>query len=85
MRGSIKRYGNNTDLARADWMACKKLAKKGVSEKEIRKILLEVSPNITDRKGSNAEDYADRMAKNVMKDPEVKKSLSQGKFYGMSR
>jgi len=85
MRGIIKRYGNQTDLSRADWMACKKLAKSGLSEQEIRKVLMEASPHITDRKGSNAENYADRTAKNLMKDPEVQKSLSQALGYGMSR
>ena len=85
MRSIIKRYGNQTDLSRADWMACKKLAQNGISEKEIKSALLEASPNITDRKGSNAEKYADRTAKNVMKDSEVQRFLSQGQGYGMSK
>lgn len=55
MRGILKRYGSKTDFSKADWMACKKLAKDGFSEKEIKKILLEASPNITDRKGLNGE------------------------------
>ena len=88
MQTLIKRYGENIDWSRADWMVCKSMAiSNRYSARDIKQAMAKASPNVDIRKVGHLEDYVNRTVDKVMKLPEVKKaigmSFSRGKGFSM--
>ena len=63
--GLEKRYGEQLDYSRADWAAAKRLRYLGFQRQQIEQILLELSPNLAERKKRHQNDYVARTAAKV--------------------
>jgi hypothetical protein len=60
--GLLQRYGQQLDYSRADWAAAKRLSRLGFQTQQIEQILLELSPNLGERKKGHHIDYVVRTA-----------------------
>lgn len=66
-----KRYGQEIDLSRADFMIGKEMAKNGLSAERIATVIEEASPELPIRKAGHENDYVERTVKAIFNDPEV--------------
>jgi hypothetical protein len=57
-----KQFDDNFDASRADWMAAVAMFHKGYNSQTVTDTILKYSPDIEDRKGKAAADYAARTA-----------------------
>jgi len=73
----IRRFGENLDLSRADYMVGVDMAKTGYSPQDIAQAIANASPELATRKASHQRDYIERTVRAVYRHPEVALSLQQ--------
>jgi hypothetical protein len=71
----VERCGKDIDWSRADWMVCKDLARMSYSADDIKQVIHEASPGLTDQKKDRFEYYIDCTVDRVFNDPDVRKSI----------
>ncbi|PID65979.1 MAG: DNA primase [Gammaproteobacteria bacterium] len=76
--------GNYGDISRLDWLVANNLLERGYSPQNVKKAILEASPDILSRKTGHVEDYIDRtVGKAVEKQREKGLPPSRNRGMGM--
>jgi len=73
----IRRFGENLDLSRADYMVGVDMAKQGYTPENIAQAIANASPELTTRKVSHQRDYIERTVQAIYRHPEVALATEQ--------
>lgn len=76
----IKKYGDETDYSRMDFMVTKSMIDKGFSHTQIAEAMETSSPNVEDRKAGHLDDYIQRTIRAAQAEYDIEKAEANADY-----